>query len=270
MDLRIRFAAMLSLGLLICCFPLRAQQPPVDVPAVPAPLHADPDGVSDADDYLDDDADYRPQTDIDALDEAHRAYLRKSDLQLERPEREPEAPRAVKPPPRWLAAIGQFLAALGPVFQIVFYLAIAAVILGFLYFLFGEAVRMRFGKSGKEKINNEDDVLIEIRPDAKQARSLLEEADALAREGKFAEAVHLLLFRSIDDIQQRLDGGVPRSLTAREIGGLRNLPERARRAMNPIIQIVEYSFFGGQDVNESGWKTARASYEEFAFGEGWA
>ena len=62
---------------------------------------------------------------------------------------------------------------------------------------------------------------------------------------------------------------MPRSLTAREIGSLGYLPGRARSALGPIIAIVERSFFGGRDVDESGWQTARASYEDFAFGEGW-
>jgi hypothetical protein len=39
--------------------------------------------------------------------------------------------------------------------------------------------------------------------------------------------------------------------------------------LKPIITIVEHSFFGGRDVDEAGWKTARGSYEKFAFGEGW-
>ena len=81
--------------------------------------------------------------------------------------------------------------------------------------------------------------------------------------------MHLLLFRSIEDIQTRIEIGVPRSLTAREIGKLGFLPDRARTALSPIIAIVERSFFGGRDVDESGWHTARASYEDFAFGEQW-
>lgn len=194
----------------------------------------------------------------------------RGDLQLERPESddvEPAPPR--KPPPQWLKSLSRFLESLGPFLQFIFWAAIAAVVAGILYFLFGEAIRVRFGKSGDLKPDNPDDILPDIRPDADQARSLLEEADLLAQAGKFAEAVHLLLFRSIDDIQLRLEGGVPRSLTAREIGGLGQLPEQAKLALNPIIMIVERSFFGDRDVDAPDWKTARGSYERFAFGEGW-
>ena len=238
-------------------------------------IHDDPD--SDPLAYEDvvvvaDEAELEPeriQTDLAAVDRAHAAYLKDGELQLERPEEEIEiAPP--RQPPGWPAAIGRFLSALGPVFQVVFYIAAALVVLGILYFLFGEAIRLRFGSKKDVKVRTEDDVLADIRPDAAAARSLLEEADALARQGRFAEAVHLLLFRSIEDIQERVEGGVPTSLTAREIAGLGKLPERAKRGLKPIIMVVERSFFGGRPVDADGWQEARRSYEDFAFGEGWA
>jgi hypothetical protein len=229
----------------------------------------------DADPVLDDEfayeaEDWRPQTDLDALDRAHADYLNRRDMQLERPEWEAEPIDPPDPPLQWLKWLGDLLGNLSPLFQFVFYAVIAAVVLGFLYFVFGEAIRVRFGKRGEGKVDEGDDILIDVRPDAGMARGLLEEADALARAGKFAEAVHLLLFRSIEDIQTRLEGGVPKSLTAREIGGLQHLPERAKSGLGPIIRIVERSFFGGRPVDSEGWQEARASYEDFAFGEGWA
>jgi hypothetical protein len=228
----------------------------------------DQQGTDDYDAYLDEPIEY---VDENALTAAHEAYLDTPGLQLERPENAPPPPTEYEPrdPPAWLRAIAGFIEALGPLWMIIFYGAIVVIILGFLWFLFGEAARMRFGGSGKEKDIKADDELHDLRPDAAAARSLLEEADALAHRGQFAEAVHLLLFRSIEDIQTRLDGGVPKSMTAREIGGLGKLPDRARGALSPIIGIVERSYFGGRDVDEPGWKDARQSYEDFAFGTGW-
>ncbi|MFN7054753.1 DUF4129 domain-containing protein [Hyphomonas sp.] len=209
------------------------------------------------------------QVDPATLETAHRAYLRDSALQLTRPELE-ETRLEPSPPPDWLQALGRFLDSLGPLFQAIFWIAVILVAAGIVWFLFGEAIRMRLGWQKKPKAKREDDILPDIRPDAGRARSLLEEADALAREGRFAEAVHLLLFRSIEDIQERLEGGVAPSLTAREIATLGRLPERARRALRPIIGIVEQSFFGSRPVDAAGWQAARDSYEDFAFGEGWA
>lgn len=250
--------------------PALAQNPPPI--AAPAPDYSD-----DADpEYYDDDYGYEDdytggvvETDVSLVETAHTAYLRDGDLQLTRPE---QADIEIEPiePPGWIKAIADFLQAISPLLKLIFWAAAIAVIAGLAYFLFGEAIRMRLGIARKEKVKAVDDVLTDIRPDADRARSLLEEADALAREGRFAEAVHLLLFRSIEDVQERLDGGVPTSLTAREIAGLGSLPERARRALRPIIQIVESSFFGGREVDATGWQSARRSYEDFAFGEGWA
>ena len=210
------------------------------------------------------------ETDLEALDIAHAAYLRNSGLQLERPEADPIELDPPPPPPNWLRSLFDFLGHLAPLLKAVFYMAIAAALAGILYFLFGEALRIRIGKNKGKDDRAGDDIIADFRPDTSAARSLLEEADALARAGKFAEAVHLLLFRSIEDIQTRREAGVPHSLTAREIGSLGFLPERARTALGPIIAIVERSFFGGRDVDETGWQTARASYEEFAFGGEWA
>jgi hypothetical protein len=277
--LPIRMGAMIVLACTLASPMALAQDQDRLLPSIDEPPQETVDDSSydafDAD--TDSDDDYGPQTDLEALDRAHAAYLKKGDLQLERPEfdaPEIDAPeielKPRKPPPRWLQAFFDFIGNLGPLFKFIFWVAVAVAAAGILYFLFGEAIRVRFSRNGKGKVDNADDVLVDLRPDATVARSLLDQADALARAGKFAEAVHLLLFRSIDDIQQRLEGGVPRSLTAREIGGLRHLPERAKRGLGPIIQIVEHSFFGSREVDETGWKTARDSYEHFAFGEGWA
>lgn len=225
-------------------------------------------------DAFDEDTPFETFAFDDDIDAAHNSYLKLPGLQLERPEKPPEPDT---PPPetpgwvKWLSRIvGNIFEFLGPVFTILFYLVIAGVAGGILYFLFGEAIRVRFGKDGHDEAGTGDDEILDVRPDAQKARSLLEEADELARAGKFAEAVHLLLFRSIEDIQGRLENGVPGSLTAREIGGLSHLPERVRRTLSPIITIVERSFFGGRDVDETSWGEARSSYEDFAFGEGWA
>ena len=216
-----------------------------------------------------------PEADSETREAAHAGFLADAAMQTERPEADPEE---TEPRPDrdagWLEAlaraVGAFLTALGPLFRLLFYLMIAGIALAILYFVFGEALNLRFDRKPKDDARTADDVVEDFRPDASAARSLLEEADALAKAGRFAEAVHLLLFRSIQDIQTKSDGGVPRSLTAREIGGLSSLPERPKKALSPIIAIVERSFFGGRAVDEDGWRSARASYEDFAFGEAWS
>ena len=218
----------------------------------------------------------RPDTrpvDADRLDQALERLEADADFQTTRPEWEPdpvernERDQSTGPNP-----IAQFFAnlfrAIGQVAGYLLILLIIIAIFAGLYLVLGESFTLR----GKQKEKHADPDLStapDLRPEQTRARALLEDADALAAEGRFAEAVHLLLFRSIDDIQTKKTGVIGRSLTSREIGALGVLPGPVRDTLLPIIRIVERSFFGGQDVNETSWREARASYEQFAFGAAW-
>ncbi|MEM8617556.1 MAG: DUF4129 domain-containing protein [Pseudomonadota bacterium] len=210
--------------------------------------------------------------DTERFETAYAAFQARRDLQTERPEWSPEA----RPPPNrqtnsgngFFRAIANFFEWIGPALG---YGLIAILVIGLatvLYMVFGEA----WGIRRREKsAKTEPDLSLagDLRPDQAEARALLEDADALARAGRYAEAVHLLLYRSINDIQEKKGEVVPRSLTAREIGRLANLPIAIRSALMPIIRLVERSFFGGRPVDADGWQEARQSYERFAFGGGW-
>ena len=214
--------------------------------------------------------------DTSELDAIITAYASDETLQKERPvfEPEPRAPteRRERRSNPIIEAIGDFFAmifdAIGGAASYVLGAILFGAIAYALFLMFGDGVLLR-GKEKQSEDGPDISVAPDLRPDAGAAQALLEDADALAAQGRFAEAVHMLLFRSIGDIQAKLDGGVPRSLTAREIGMLSRLPDTVRRALSPIIRIVERSFFGGQAVDEDGWRTARASYQDFAFGEAW-
>ena len=207
----------------------------------------------------------------DAFEAAHEALLERDNLQFERPVIEVEPPEFRKPSPffNWL---GQLFSGLGPLFQLLFYLGAAAIAAGILYFILRQIPNIRLqGLRRKDKVTEEDDhVISNVRPDEKKARAWLEEADALAKEGRFSEAVHLLLFRSIEDIQSKRKAPIPQALTSREIERLDGLPTGPRNALRPIISLVERSFFGGHSVNAENWTSARAAYETFAFGDAWA
>ena len=106
-------------------------------------------------------------------------------------------------------------------------------------------------------------------PPESGALSWLEEADALAREGRFAEAIHHLLFRSIEDLARRRPTLVRPALTSRELAAAQGIPGRARELFAGIARFVERSLFGGRDVGESEWLTAREAYAEFALPAAW-
>ncbi len=108
------------------------------------------------------------------------------------------------------------------------------------------------------------------RPDEAKARALLEDADRLAAQGAYDEAAHLILYRSIDDIEGRRPRLVRPALTSRDIAALEAVPGAARAAFSRITQAVEASFFGGRSLDRDGFAECRRAYEAFAFPEAWA
>jgi hypothetical protein len=108
------------------------------------------------------------------------------------------------------------------------------------------------------------------RPEATVARALLEEADRLAAAGRYAEAVRLILHRSIEDIEGHRPRLVRPAYTAREIGRLSDIPDNARNVFVGIAGVVEKSFFGGQGLDAAGFADCRKAYEAFAFPGAWA
>jgi hypothetical protein len=199
----------------------------------------------------------------DRVAAAHQALLREPGLQFEF--------EAAPPPPQWpdwLLAIFRFLGGLQPVFEILFWTAIAALGGLILYFVVREVLRYYRSKASRD--TGPDDVVPDWRPPAARAHALLSDADRLAAEGRFAEAVHLLLFRSIEDIDTKRPQAVKPALTSRDILDLRALPAAARQALARLVATVEWSFFGGRPVEAGDFTACRRAYEEFAFSESWA
>jgi len=104
----------------------------------------------------------------------------------------------------------------------------------------------------------------EWRPDAAASIALLEDADRLAAEGRFDEATHLLLQRSVAQIAAARPDWVEPSSTARELAGLAALPDGARSAFRVIAARVERSLFALRALDRADWDDARAAYAEFA------
>lgn len=101
-------------------------------------------------------------------------------------------------------------------------------------------------------------------PSRAEAAALLEDADRLAAEGRFGEATHLLLRRSVRHISDaRPDWLIPAS-TAREIAALPMLPDAGRQAFATIADRVERCLFALRDLDGSDWAAARAAYADFA------
>lgn len=166
-------------------------------------------------------------------------------------------------PPSWIQALVEFLQFIGPVLKYLFWGGLGIGLALILYFILRELVPERwFRRSARP-------VVTDFQPAAETARALLQDADGLAAAGRFEEAVHLLLFRSIDDLVSRRPGVVKPALTSRDIAGLSVLPADARAAFARLAEAVERTFFGGRPAGAETFRAARADYEAFAFAEGW-
>jgi len=111
-------------------------------------------------------------------------------------------------------------------------------------------------------------------PDAWQieeepARKLLDDADALAAAGRYAEAAHLLLHRSIAEIDERRPATVRKALTSRDIAAIPSIPPSPAAAFDAIVRTVERSLFGRRTLGAEEWQRCRAAYERFAFAREW-
>ena len=195
------------------------------------------------------------------FESAHQALAADKTLQFELRGIEPPPP-----PPGWLQPLIELLSAMGPVFKVVFWLGLAALVVAVLWFIARELIRIRMPDRTRS-LDLEDDGW---RPAPAAALALLSDADALAAEGRFAEAVQLLLLRSINDIDGRLPNTVRPALTARDIAGLSRLPAAARPAFDRIARVVESSLFGGRPVDRAAFVDCRQAYEAFAFPQAWA
>jgi hypothetical protein len=189
-----------------------------------------------------------------AFADAHRQLLADSTIQFDLP--------AFQPPhvPQWAGA-------LMPVLQVLFWVAIAAIV-GFILWLIVSHVSGRDWK-WRRRAAAEEEADESWRPEAAEARELLSEADALAARGLYSEAAHLILFRSIEDIDDKRPELVRPAFTSRDICGLDAIPARPRSAFARIAAMVERSLFAGRPLVSGDWSDCRAAYEEFAFAEGW-
>lgn len=201
------------------------------------------------------------------FDAAHKALLADTRIQFDLPTHAPEPP-----PPEWLKRVLEWivegfkkLAEAGPVVRILFWLIVATVVLALLRWLWPHALRLWRHLRRTKTIEDEG-----WRPEAAPARALLAEADALAADGAYAEAAHLVLLRSVEQIGARRPHMVHPALTSRDIAGVDGLPGDVARAFGLIAGVVETGLFAARPVGAEAWAQCREAYEAVAFPRAWA
>lgn len=184
----------------------------------------------------------------------------------------PPEPRT--PPPEWLTslfdAIASFFEWSAPAAKPLLWLFVALVALFLLYHFvpaFARWVDNLPFRRGADDGDGEDAIGL---AEAGAARALLAEADALAAAGRFSEAVHLLLYRSVEDIEGRRPGLVKPAMTSRDLAAARDLPVVAQGAFSRIARAVEISLFGGRSIDADAWQQCRSAYAELTVPKNWA
>ncbi|MGH6697229.1 DUF4129 domain-containing protein [Sphingopyxis sp.] len=186
----------------------------------------------------------------------------------------PPPPPPPPPTPEWLRslfdAIGSFFQWSAPAAKPLMWIAVAVLLLFLLYHFVPAFARWVDNLPFRRKAGEADAEDVAGLAEAGAARALLAEADALAAEGRFAEAVHLLLYRSVEDIEGRRPGLVKPAMTSRDLAEARDLPATARDAFSRIARAVEISLFGGRSIDAGAWQTCRSAYAELTVPKNWA
>ena len=188
------------------------------------------------------------------IDTAFRRVKADNNLQFDLPQRIVEVD-----PPRRLDWLGDLLDFLAPIAEILVWVFVALVVAGIAWFVITSLRDVKFRKRKTKDVETPE--LYE--PDAIQVEALLGEVDALAAEGRYREAVHVLLFKAIAQIDRSRPGLVRRSLTSREIGRHPGLTGRTREAFVEIARINEAGWFAGRDTDRAQFEAARAAYAQF-------
>ncbi|HEX8625442.1 MAG TPA: DUF4129 domain-containing protein [Allosphingosinicella sp.] len=219
----------------------------------------------------------------DGLAAAHEALKADTSIQfsLQPAPPPPETPKWLRHTFEWLSdlfrPVGRFFQWIGsfmpdaPYARILLWTVLAAAALGFAILIYrrlseGEWRLWRRRAAAGVAVEAEEEAWA---PEAAPARSWLREADALAAQGRYAEAVHHLLFRSIEDIARRRPRLVRPALTSRELAAAEALPPPARSLFARIAGLVERSLFGGRPVEAADWTSARTAYADLVLPGTW-
>ena len=91
-----------------------------------------------------------------------------------------------------------------------------------------------------------------------------DDADELASQGRFADAIHTLLLRTLHELASQNLVRVTPAMTSREILARVNLGADAREALSGLIVAVEQTWFGDDVPQLDDYQRCRAQFDRFA------
>jgi hypothetical protein len=161
------------------------------------------------------------------------------------------------PPFRWLgrmlAWVWTVLAQItSPVGRLILLGLVIAIVIGAAFWIGDVVARRRRSPSAAQ------DAVAAAQGDARVP--LIDEADALARQGRYAEAMHALLLLGLALIRRQWPQAIADSLTSREIVRSTELPAAARDALDDIVIRVELGHFGLYPVAPRDYEACRGHF----------
>lgn len=119
----------------------------------------------------------------------------------------------------------------------------------------------RWSDSRARELKRKNEIEIDTEATVVRMEKAQLEADELARLGNFAEAMHVLLLQSVNELRQRLKVSIAVSLTSREILHRIGLPPEGHNVFADIIRRVEISYFGHYQPVAEDYAACRVSYD---------
>jgi hypothetical protein len=89
-------------------------------------------------------------------------------------------------------------------------------------------------------------------------------ADDLAAQGRFVEAMHVLLLQALAEIRRRLDEQFADSMTSREILRSKRLSDDLRGPLREVVNRVEVTYFGEHPAAKDDYLACRSSFSAIA------
>ena len=176
------------------------------------------------------------------IEQARAAVARQSDLQLQLPGGEPEPTSSSIELPEWIL-----------------WVVIIGGLLFVLYYL-RDIIPMPGWRRSMAEGTGEAEAGAPLA--AQSPSDILLAADELAREGRYVDAMHVLLLKGLADIRQRLGEEFADSLTSREIMRRARLSAAGTSALRDIVLGVERSYFGEHPVGPRDYEVCRRRFDE--------
>lgn len=101
-------------------------------------------------------------------------------------------------------------------------------------------------------------------PDVNVVNRPLGAAEALAADGRYAEAIHILLLKTLEALAEKLADKLPPALTSREILGKVTLGAGARGALSGLVGAVEVTHFGDTEPTRQDYEACLDQFRLFA------